>query len=287
MKTRFIDFEGIHGSGKSSCAWNLYNNLNEQGKDVNVYFEYDLDNAKESPCDLKFLAVLKKSELDFILEKFKEHRERIMSSIKQYGKYYCIFFAAFKDVPELFDELQEYEAYEGRLDADDFIQLVKGRIQHFVNIALENECIYVFESVIFQHILNELVRFSDCTSEYIVDSILEIEKILRPLNPMIFYLKPYDLKAQIDKVAKERLSDNYELYPDWIDWMVEYVKKSKYGERNHIKNRVDLMKYFMYRKEIEESAFKSLTMNKQEIIVEHIDYEAENHFIYKEVVMHI
>lgn len=284
MKTRFIDFEGIHGSGKSACAWNLYNNLNEQGKDAHVYFEYDLDNAQENPCDLKFLAVLKKSELDFISEKFKDHRERIMSSIKQYGEYYCIFFAAFKDVPELFDELREYEAYEGRLDADDFIQLVKDRIQHFVNIALDNEGIYVFESVIFQHILNELVRFSDCTSDYIVDSILEIEKILRPLNPMIFYLKPYDLKAQIDKVASERLSDNYELYPDWIDWMVEYVKKSKYGERNLVKNREDLMKYFMYRKEIEESAFKSLTINKQEIMVGHIDYEAENQFIYKEVV---
>jgi hypothetical protein len=94
-------------------------------------------------------------------------------------------------------------------------------------------------------------------------------------------LNPYDLKAQIDKVAAERLSDNYELYPDWIDWMVEYVRNSKYGERNFVRNRADLMKYFMYREEI---VYKSLSIDKHEIIVGHINYETENQYIYKEVI---
>jgi len=187
-------------------------------------------------------------------------------------------------VPELFKELQAFKAYEGRLDAHDFMHLIKNRIQHFVDTALENEKTYIFESVIFQQILNELVLFSDYTPDDMVASILEIEKILKPLNPIIFYLKPDDLKAQIDKVAQERLSDSYELYPDWIDWMVEYVKNSTYGQRNFVKNREDLMAYFTYRKEIEELAYKLLTINKREIIVGHIDYEDENQYIFNEVV---
>lgn len=261
MKTRFINFEGIHGSGKSACAWNLYSNLKERGMSAKVYFE-----------------------LEYISEKYAKYTERIMSNIKQYGDYYCIFYTIFSDVPELVDELKLYKAYEGRLDANDFIQLVKNRIRHFVDIALMNEHTYIFESVMFQQILNELILFSDCTDDNIVGSVLLIEKVLQPLNPTIFYLKPDDLKGQIDKVAAERVSDNYELYPDWIDWMVEYVKNSKYGKKYSVKNQVDLMAYFLKRAEMEKIIFESLTINKKEIAVRHIDYQVENQYIYHEVV---
>ena len=275
MKTRFINFEGIHGSGKSACAWNLYSNLKERGMSAKVYFEYDIDHTHENPCDLNFLAVLKKNELEYISEKYAKYTERIMSNIKQYGDYYCIFYTIFSDVPELVDELKLYKAYEGRLDANDFIQL---------DIALMNEHTYIFESVMFQQILNELILFSDCTDDNIVGSVLLIEKALQPLNPTIFYLKPDDLKGQIDKVAAERVSDNYELYPDWIDWMVEYVKNSKYGKKYSVKNQVDLMAYFLKRAEMEKIIFESLTINKKEIAVRHIDYQVENQYIYHEVV---
>jgi hypothetical protein len=284
MKIRFVDFEGIHGSGKTACAWNLYNNLMKHGINAEVYFEYDIGDEHENLCNLSFLAILKKAELDVIIQRFAEYKERIMSNIQQYEEYCCIFYAAFRDVSELVNELKAYKADEGRLDSHDFMYLLKNRIQRFVDIALNNEYIYIFESVIFQQILNELVLYSDCVADEMVDFILEIEEILKPLNPMIFYLRPNNLKAQINKVAAERLSDNYDLYPDWIDWMVEYVKKSKYGERNAVENRTDLMTYFIKRAEIEKMTFELLTIDKQEVFVQHMDYEVENQYIYNEVV---
>lgn len=37
MNTRLINFEGIHGSGKSACAWNLYNNLKKNDITAEVF----------------------------------------------------------------------------------------------------------------------------------------------------------------------------------------------------------------------------------------------------------
>lgn len=114
MKTRFIDFEGIHGSGKTACAWKLYNNLMKHGISAEVYFEYDIDDEHENPCNLGFLAILKKADLDVIIQRFAEYKERIMSNIQQYGEYYCIFYAVFRDVPELVNELKAYKTDEVR-----------------------------------------------------------------------------------------------------------------------------------------------------------------------------
>jgi len=210
-----------------------------------------------------------------------------MSNIRQYDEYYCIFYPVLKDVPELVRTLKEYGAEEGRLTSHDFMGLLKNRIRCFVNFALKDDCIYIFESVIFQQVLNELVLYSDCTADEMVAFILEITEILKPLHPMIFYLKPNDLKAQINKVAAERLSDNYDLYPDWIDWMVEFVKKPKYGKRNAVKSREDLLAYFMERAEIEKMAFEELTIVKKEVFVGHTDYDAENQTVYNEIVKYL
>jgi len=164
------------------------------------------------------------------------------------------------------------------------MDLLKKRIQHFVDTALKDDSIYIFESVFFQQVLNELVLYSDCTADEMVAFILDIEKILKPLNPLFFYLSPSDMEAQINKVAAERLSDNDDLYPDWIDWMLEYVKKSKYGERNTVESRADLMTYFAMRAEIEKKAFESLSIDKREVLVRHTNYDVMNQYIYNEVV---
>jgi len=89
MKTRFVDFEGIHGSGKTACTWNLYHNLMKHSMNDKVYFEYVVDDEQENPCNLSFISALKKAELDAIIQKFAKHKERIVSNMEQYGEYYC------------------------------------------------------------------------------------------------------------------------------------------------------------------------------------------------------
>ncbi len=163
------------------------------------------------------------------------------------------------------------------------MQALKGRITAFVEQALNSDLVYVFENVIFQQILNELMRTMDCDEQQMTDYILEVEQILSPLNPLIFYLYPDDLIGQINKVALERVSDNYELYPDWIDWMVEYLKNSEYGRIHKVSDREDLMIYFDKRRSIEEKCFGRLRSNKEKVYVDRMDYDEENAYIYSKL----
>lgn len=98
---------------------------------------------------------------------------------------------------------------------------------------------------------------------------------------MSFYLYPNDLKEQINKVALERVSDNYELYPDWIDWMVEYLQNSEYGRIRNISNRDDLMLYFQERALLEEKCYEQLISNKNKIYIDRMNYDEENEYIYR------
>ncbi len=61
MKTRFINMEGIHGSGKSTYAWKLFQHVNE-AHHTEVHFEYCGDSIIENPCDIRMTAVMEANE---------------------------------------------------------------------------------------------------------------------------------------------------------------------------------------------------------------------------------
>lgn len=283
MNTRFINFEGIHGSGKSACAWNLYNNLNMNNINAVVFFEYHMDSTIENPCDVRMTAVMTEKEFEAVIQNYSIYEEVLRNKVKIYNGWYCIFLPDVKEFPIIKALLGQYVADNGNLETERFMLALISRITAFVEQALTSDQVYVFENVIFQQILNELMRTMDCDEQQMMDYILEVEQILRPLNPLIFYLYPDDLKEQINKVALERVSDNNELYPDWIDWMVEYLKNSVYGRIHQVSGREDLMIYFEKRTSIEEKCFGKLLSNKEKIYVDRMDYDEENEYIYSKL----
>lgn len=283
MKTRFINFEGIHGSGKTACAWNLYNNLKNNDIEANVFFEYDMDSTTENPCDIRLTSVMKQSEFNLILKEFNSYEDILRAKVVVYNGWYCIFLPDFKESIELYSSLEIYITDNGKIESERFIQALKGKMAAFVKHAMSNNIVYIYENIMFQQVLNELMRSMSCNEEQMLQYILEFEEILAPLNPHIFYLCPSNLRDQINKIAKERISDNYELYPDWIDWMVEYLKDSKYGRIHGVSDREDLMIYFQKRASIEEKCFSMLKSTKNMIITNQTSYDDENEYIYKTV----
>lgn len=281
MITRFIDFEGIHGSGKSASAWYLYRNLIDNGTNSKVFFEVDMTDPSENPCDFRFMTIMTEEQFNTLKENFKTEKSELEKRVRKIGDYILLYYPSFCDCNELLSELKKYQAYDGRFDYYQFKSLMLERFKHFVYEALQNDTVYVFESVIFQHIINELLRFTESTTDMIADLIKEITVILQPLNPVLFHLRADNLADQISKVSAERLSDNYDLYPDWIDWMVDYVKNSAYGKSNHVKGRGDLMQYFVKRGKIEEQAYDALEIQKHIVHVDRMDKDSQNQTVYK------
>lgn len=281
MNTKFIDFEGIHGSGKSACAWNLYNNLKKNDIAAEVFFEYHVDSTIANPCDIRMSAVMTEEEFEEILREYSTYEKILRDSVRIYTGWYCIFIPDIKEYPDLSTAVCQFLADNGNLETERFMQALKCRMAAFVQQALTSNRVYVFENVMFQQILNELMRKMCCNKQQMVEHVLEVEQILLPLNPLVFYLHPDDLKTQIDKVALERVSDNYELYPDWIDWMVDYVQNSEYGRIRNVTNRSGLMTYFEERMSLEEQCFDQSLSNKEKIHVSRMNHDEINEYIYK------
>lgn len=104
------------------------------------------------------------------------------------------------------------------------------------------------------------------------------------VNPIIFHLYTDDIKDIIDKIASERLSDNYDLYPDWIDFMIEYVKNSDYGLHNNVCDRNGLLEYFYKRANIEKQAFNTLDIQKYIVDIKKVSRDSLNAMVY-DIVM--
>lgn len=220
-------------------------------------------------------------EFEDILREYSTYEKILRDRVKVYTGWHCIFIPDIKQYPELSTAVSQFLADNGNLETERFMQALKCRISAFVEQALTTNQVYVFENVMFQQILNELMRKMCCDKQQMVEHVLEVEQILLPLNPLIFYLYPDNLKTQINKIALERVSDNYELYPDWIDWMVEYVQNSEYGRLRNVTNRDGLMTYFEERMSLEEQCFKQSLSNKDKILIDHMNYDEINEYIYK------
>lgn len=284
MITKFIDFEGINGCGKSTTAWFLNDNLKNNGFNSKSFIEADLDNPYENPCDFTFMSVLTEEELNELKNEFPAQIQMITAFSKKIYDYYMLYYPQFNEYIDLENKLMKYQVYEGRFNYSDFKILMKKRIKDFVEEAVQSDVVYIFESVLFQKIINELLRFTNSNPKMISEFIFEMVDILKPLNPIIFHLRTEDIKGNIDKIAGERLSDNYDLYPDWIDFMIEYVKNSDYGMQNNVCDKNGLLEYFYQRANIEKQAFNILNIQKHIVPIQEIDKSTLNTSIYDIIV---
>ena len=99
-----------------------------------------------------------------------------------------------------------------------------------------------------------------------------IETVL-DFNPKLIYLNQNSVRDTLNRVAKERVSENKVLYADWIDLVTEYFKNSNYGKHTDINRFDDIVEYFEKRQEIELEAIKQLSIDSFVITNFHYDWD--------------
>ena len=122
---------------------------------------------------------------------------------------------------EMFDRLLQYKIYDF-LPWETEMPVMLEKWRQFAREAQE-DTIYVFNCVLLQNPMCETMMRFGFSEEESRQYIAQIAEIIRPLNPVVVYLKNEDIADSVRKAAAER--------PGWLDGVIGYHVQGAYGKR--------------------------------------------------------
>ena len=276
MSTAYF-IEGIPGSGKSTYAQRLYDYLKEKGKNVVLYSEGDLH-----PIDLAWCSIIKRDVFNTLTEKHEKYRDQILSHSKFIGDTAITAYTKVRVDNEdvsFYDDFSPYEIYRTK----DFQHFKDTHLKLWkkFNETYDNDTVYIFECIFLQNHINELMlKFGKKRKEMTV----YFQDLLDQLNNIelkLLYVKPIDVKKTFDRVIEERRSNN-PVYKDWIDQVIEYFEKTKYGKEKGYLGYEGALQYFKDRQKKELKIIKKL--NVQSFI---FDLEEDYDIVFDQITQSI
>jgi hypothetical protein len=252
MKTKLILIEGIPGSGKSTIAKNIGEYLSANGIKTTVYTEGQLH-----PVDLAWCACIPIEYYNSIISKYPQYQNAIRENTHFENNTAITAYTKFtiKD-PELFNLLESYEIFNGRVGFDVFSSLFLKRWGNFAKQAENRDEITVFECAYLQNQLCELIYFHNMDPTDIEKYMLALIDTVKNLNPIIFYLNQPNVSEHIRVIADKRVNANGE--KDWLEKVILYTENSPYGKMNNLKGFNGVVQCFEIRKQIELNLIKKL-----------------------------
>ena len=236
MKTRLYIVEGLPCSGKSTTSKYIADLLEKKGKKV----FYADEVGGNHPADYEFHSYLKEDDLLLFSEieqsRIVSNAERIdiiddnietntgkgastennICPSKQSG--YIVSLGNFQG--ELFEKLLQYKIYDF-LAWEKEMPLMLNKWKRFCDLA-DEETIYVFNCCLLQNPMCETMMRFGFSMEKSMQFINRICEIIRPLQPVVVYLKNEDIAERIAKVAEER--------EGWLDAVIDYHVNGAYGK---------------------------------------------------------
>ena len=203
---KLIIVEGLPCSGKSTTAEYIADKIG---------FTFIDEDTGSHPADYEFHAYLTDSDLENFTA---EEREKILSESTEKSGGYIVNLRSFSG--ELSEKLLKYKIYDFLpWEKEKPVMLDKWR-EFAENIGDRK---YVFNCVLLQNPMCEtMMRFGFDTSvsyEYI----REICEIIKPLSPLIVYLRTDNIRDSVQKASKERGDE-------WLNMVIDYHCNGAYGK---------------------------------------------------------
>ena len=211
--TKLYLFEGLPCSGKSTTAKAAARQLEEAGKQV-LYFDEGTGNH---PADYEFHSCLDAEALQSLDASL---REKVLRQGHETRTGFIVPLSDFSQ--EELQVLLPYKIYDF-LPWEREKPLMLERWKEFVQRAMAEDTIYVFNCVFLQNPMCETMMRFDFSPDASFSYICQLRDIIRPLNPKLVYLKNDSIADSVLLASRER--------EGWLDSVIDYHVHGGYGRR--------------------------------------------------------
>lgn len=227
--------EGVPGTGKST----LLNRLSKEHPEYSVYREGDL-----SPVELAWCSYLTKAEWEKMLHKYSRLEKEILSKTKVEEEHYIVAYTQILSEDRAFyQEMEEHEIYNGRVDFQTFHDVIMKRYHRFSG---KN---HLFECSFFQNSIESMMLFYEMGEDEILAFYEEAYGILKEKGFRLIYLDSTQIRENLLHIKKERSDENGNEM--WYPLMLNYLKDSPYGKAHDYAGLEDVIAHFQRRRELE------------------------------------
>ncbi|MGS0971722.1 MAG: hypothetical protein ACVCEJ_00540 [Candidatus Izemoplasmataceae bacterium] len=251
---KMIFIEGLPGSGKTTFSKKLHQYLTSKNEKAIYYTE-----GMHNPLSLAWQGLFSDEEFHFLLETFPDLSENIKANtIKQIGKNVVAYIkvSVSEEQKSFYDYVKKYEIYDA--SKSDFIntyQLLYHEFRRTHQVLNES---HIFECILLQNHVNQFLAGYNLNEKDIFNHIKSLIDNFSSFNILIIYIKQTNIKNTLNKIARERLSPNKNMFPDWIDTVIDYITSTPYGKLHNLKGKDGLIEYSTRHQEIELAILSKL-----------------------------
>lgn len=257
MTKQLILIEGLPGSGKSTIAKMVSEILTEHGKKVQLIQEGNLDH----PADYDGVAFYSAEEFRSLVDAQETCKHILESRATAYQEGFLIPYRKMKeefgvDFPDhVVQEIFSKDIYE--LPFEQNVKLITEKWRSFTEsvISADDDSITIFECCFIQNPLTIGMVKTNQSREENVQYVLELERIVQPLNPLLIYVHQQDLAHTFDKAIQERPKE-------WSDGFIQYYTNQGWGLAKGYHGVEGTVKVLQARKELETEIYQLLKMDK-------------------------
>lgn len=268
IKSKLILVEGLPGFGKSTTARLIYDILNEQNIEAEVFLEGDLNH----PADFEGVAFLTISELNQLFHVHIEQSEMIKRNMQEFESGYLIPYQKLQnklglELPnELLAYLMKKDIYELPL-AQNQLLIVK-RWKEFAEKAQKSNKVTIFECCFMQNPITVGMIKYNANKENVIEYIKSLENAIRRLDPVLLYVNQDNLEFSFHKAIKERSKE-------WLEGFVNYYSNQAFGNENNYVGLEGTLNILKARQELELNILKELSIKKE--IVNNSKYDLKSY----------